>query len=356
MAVLTDDERTNITELLTSAVAPSPAPRAALAALLHETLKEELDVSGKTRTLAVQTIEICIRSDYTLTPPAIYPVVEFLVQSGRVELASLLERLKRRPPVQAGPMQARILSSRLPFADREGLRTILRDMFSIEGAEPILLVGGETQSGKSYVSELVEYCCVNSANFIFCKFAVTSKTAGADATALAVAKDLVSQLGGDPKDAPKQTSNLEAWLPELANWVITNANTASAGVRVWLAIDGLRQGFVLPETGRFLAELARKCTLGVAAKRHRLLLSDFSEEYAGMLPIRVKQYRTEPITLADVQAIVSEIIEASAFPQNDKPTLSQEALKTVLDGLSPPLSEMTILGQRLQALIARAAL
>ena len=359
MALLTDEERQTVTELLTRQVAGNPAPRATLAVLLHVSLQDQLDVNGQPWVLAEKTIDICIRSDYDLKPPALYKVLEFLIEkTNSPELGPLLDRLNRPPPTKAVATQARILGSRLPFADREGFRTILREMFTIAEADPILLVRGDTQSGKSYVAELVEHVCVRSNDSIFCKFAIKSESEGRDATPLAVASDLVTQLGGDPRGYPPQTANVDAWLPELANWVIANANAASKGsARVWLVIDGLRQGFVLPETGRFLAKLARQCALGVAARRHRLLLSDFSEEHTGMLPTRVKRYNTEPITLADVQAVVTEIIQASTrFPPADKPELVKEALATVLQGLSPPLSSMATLGQRLEALIARAEL
>jgi hypothetical protein len=250
------------------------------------------------------------------------------------------------------------LASRLPFADRDGLRPILSDMFTIAGADPILLVRGGVESGKSYVSELVDHICTFSEDAVFCKFKVKTESQARDATPRAIASDLVTQLGGDPGGMPPEHTNTDAWLIELANWVVANANSAVRGsARAWFVIDGLRDRVVLPDTALFLVKLAEKCALGVAAKRHRLLLSDFAEEYTGLLPLKIKRYSTEPITRADVVAVVTEIIDASAqFPAADKPALVSEAVSTVLDGLSLPLSSMTILGQRLQALITRAQL
>jgi hypothetical protein len=359
MAVLTDDEREFVIEILTAQVAGNAAPRATLAQLLHESLREQLEVGGLVGILAARTVEIGVLSDYKLQPPALCAILQFLIdRTGDARLSPLLSRLERRIHVQPGPTQARILASRLPFADRDGLRPILSDMFTIAGAEPILLVRGDIESGKSYISELVEHICIRSSDAVFCKFTVKAESQARDATPRAIARDLVTQLGGDPNLVPPENTNTDAWLLELANWVVANANAASRGsARAWLVIDGLRDRVVLPDTALFLVKLAEKCALGVAAKRHRLLLSDFSEEHTGMLPIRMRRYSTEPIMRADVEAIVTEIIDASTqFPAAEKPALVAEAVSTVLDGLSPPLSSMTILGQRLRALIERAQL
>jgi hypothetical protein len=359
MAVLNDDEREFVIEILTAEVAGNAAPRATLAQLLHESLREQLEVNGLAGVLAARTVEICVRSGYALQPPALSAVLEFLIdKTGNARLPPLLDRLQRRIRVQPGPTQARILISRLPFADRDGLRPILSDMFTIAGADPILLVHGVAESGKSYISELVEHICSRSDDAVFCKIKVKTESQARDATPRAIARDLVTQLGGNPDSLPAANTNTDAWLIELANWVVSNANSASGGsARAWFVIDGLRERVVLPDTALFLVKLAEKCALGVAAKRHRLVLSDFSEEHTGMLPIRIRRYSTEPITRADVEAIVTEIIDASAqFPDADKPALVTASVATMLEGLPLPLSNMTILGQRLQALIKRAQL
>jgi hypothetical protein len=358
MAVLTGLERDELVELLTEAVSGGGAPRETLAQLLHESLRSQLEVNGLPSVLASRTVDICIRSDYFLDPPALRAVLDFLMAKGQTSVARLLARLDRRLPVRAGPMEALILSSRIPFANRASLRTILREMFTIDAAEPILVIKGEKDSGKSYISELVEHICVAMDQTIFCKFALEMDEQGQDATPLAIARDLVTQLGGDPSNYPPLNSNPDAWFPELANWVVAHANGAANGnARAWFVIDGLRSGVLQPETGRFLAALARKCALGIAAKRHRIVLSDFSDDHLEKLPRRMRRYVTEPITHNDIRAVVTEIIAASTmFPDAEKPALVDEALTRVLEGLTPPLSSTSLLGRRLETLIAGAGL
>jgi hypothetical protein len=124
-----------------------------------------------------------------------------------------------------------------------------------------------------------------------------------------------------------------------------------------MVIDGLKRGVLQQDTGKFLAILAEKCARGVAAKRHRMVLSDFSDDQHDKLPHRMKRYVTEPMTAGDVRSVVSEIISASPmFPDEDKPALVEESMTFILDGLKLPLSSMTVFGQRLERLIKRAGL
>ena len=129
MAVLTDDEREFVIDILTAQVAGNAVPRATLSQLLHESLREQLDVSSLAGNLADKTFEIC---DYTLAPPALCAILEFLIdRTGDARVSPLLGRLQRRIHVQPGPTQAPC-------------------------SEPILLVRGDVESGKSYISDLVE--------------------------------------------------------------------------------------------------------------------------------------------------------------------------------------------------------
>jgi hypothetical protein len=139
---------------------------------------------------------------------------------------------------------------------------------------------------------------------------------------------------------------------------VSRANAAEGGAaRAWLVIDGLKRGVLQQDTGKFLAILAEKCALGVAAKRHRMVLSDFSDEQHDKLPNRLKRYTTEPITQTDVRSLVAEIITASPkFPAAEKPAVIDESMTVILEGLDLPLSSVTVFGERLKRLIERAGL
>ncbi|WP_147377799.1 hypothetical protein [Mesorhizobium waimense] len=337
-----------------------PAPRAYLAQLLPLELRGKLDAAGGPTFLSSRTIEICLVSGYELAPPALQGILEHLIAAGNANVARFSDRLTNPPPAAAHPLDAIVLSNRLPFADRAPLRAILRDMSVMQSPTPILAIGGEVESGRSHSAELVSHYCYSQQDAVFCKFALTPTNA-AESGPKEIAVDLVIQLGGTAAEVPPppQTSNKEAWYKELANWVIGNANKSENGInrRAWVVLDGFERGILREDTFQFLVELQRLFTLGVTARRHRLIFCGFPEELVLKVGASAKKYITMPLTRDHVVEVVEMIVAAQpAIPQEDRAIVMTETLKLVLDNQVPPFKALTIVGERLRSAIERAGI
>jgi hypothetical protein len=359
VAMLTPDERDTLIDLLIAASQAQAAPRGFLVAWIPNEVQSELDANGTPDALSKKTIEICIRSQYQLAPPALAVLLENLINFGHPELAPLRNRILHPPPapVSRDPFDAMILSNRLPFMDRGSLRSILRSMCSPNFRIPILAISGDVESGRSHSAELVAHYCFEDASRAFCKIALTDANASATGP-LQVARDLVTQLGG-VAPAPPVMTNKEAWYKDLADWVVTSANLPENGARrrAWIVLDGFDNPGLREDTFAFLVELMGLFTVGLAARQHRLVFCGAPDALVVKLPHHVHPYVTDPVPETHVRAIVTEIVAAQAkIPAAERPTVVDQTMQIMLQGQALPLVSLKAVGERLGQAIIRAGI
>jgi len=243
------------------------------------------------------------------------------------------------------PMEAIILQSGLPFANREPLRGMLRQLIDPGAFQQILQLSGEAATGKRWTYYLIDYFCAREHSHIPCYYSVP-EDAGLTGGPCEVAKDLVTQLGGNALQAPEQTDNLDAYTNKLAHWVLSVANGIDGmlNARVWFVLDGFSATALRPDTAKFLSTLARLCTTGLGARRHRAVFCQFEHALPSTLQMRVAKYRTEPITRDVIRAQAS--LRQDLAP--DEVDAVAETLTTrVIGDLPEPFEDLTEIGANL---------
>lgn len=304
-------------------------------------------------------IDICCRSGYALTPPALLAFLDYLVQNGRHGADAMLRARLLTPPrgLSIGhPLEAELLFDRLPFANRAHLRQLLRDMDGEASLKKILHIEGTPGSGRSWTSQLIEFHCTRNEGHLHCEEVVTEDNALATGP-LELARNLATKLGADLAGCPPPMSNEDAHLKELARWIIAEANRPQQDLqnnrrRVWFVFDGFNSGMLRDDTARFLVELARQCTSGVAAQLHRVVFCEFDYDVASRIRLKVQGYRIEPVTVDDLRVIVRNVVTANpGIPEDDREAVIDAALSMVTQDAPGPFTDLSEIGARLQQLI-----
>lgn len=304
-------------------------------------------------------IDICCESGYSLDPPVLINFLDYLVMSGKDDANDLLRRRLLAPPrgiKDTHPLEAGLLYDRLPFANRSHLRQILREMDQEANFKKILHINGPKGSGRSWTSQLIEFHCAQIKGHLHCEGLVNEDNGSATGPR-ELAKDLTTKLGAEPSSCPPALSNEDAYIVDLAQWVIASANEPQAHLegrrrRVWFVFDGFGQGVVREDTAKFLVELARQCTGGVAAKQHRVVFCEFAYDVASRIRLKVQSYDVEPVTATDLREVIFSVISANPdIPEADRDPVTDEALKLVTGNMPEPFVDLSEIGQRLQEII-----
>lgn len=304
-------------------------------------------------------IDIGCESGYALDPPVLLGFLDFLVSSGKTDADTLLRARLLSVPRSATashPLEADLLYDRLPFANRSHLRQILREMEQEAHFKKILHIRGGKGSGRSWTSQLIEFHCAQTKGHLHCE-GVVSEDNGSATGPRELAKDLATKLGAEPSSCPPALSNEDAYIVDLAQWVISVANEPQAHLegrrrRVWFVFDGFGQGIVRDDTAKFLVELARQCTGGVAAKHHRVVFCEFEFDVASRIRLKVQNYDLEPVTAADFRSVIYSAISANPnIPETDREPVTDEALKLVTGDAPGPFWDLSEIGERLRDVI-----
>ena len=360
--MLTESEEQKIIEKLTLAIVDQQSPRMILCTHLPASISATVPEGLPPAFLFRDVVARCKRSGYTFDPPAIFCIFELLETFGHAVPTELSDRLKTPPPTTPHPFDAEILNSKLPFLNRTTLRQRLRDMCQPNATKPILILSGGTKTGKTYVGDLVEHFCMSQPETLFCRIPVHPDKR-AFISPEQVAKDLVTELGGTLNNVPEKYgktpekyANKQAWLNDLANWVTSIANNAlDRECRAWFFLDGFAGDDLRSDTQDFLHAFAQKFTSGMAANRHRLILSDFSGDFSSTFPTKVEAHQNEPIKHEYFRTFVTKIIKGmSNIPEEEEPTLITETLNYVVGNETPPYDNLETLGKRLQDIVKNA--
>ncbi|MDP5306664.1 hypothetical protein [Paracoccus spongiarum] len=307
-------------------------------------------------------IDLCSRSGYDLSPPALLALLDYLVHSGRLDADTLLRaRLLTVPrgAIAVHPLEAELLFERLPFANRAHLRQILREMSGEASLKKILHIEGTPGSGRSWTAQLIDFHCTSAPGLLYCQETVTEDNGSATGP-VELARNLAIKLGADLSDCPPPMTNEDAHLSVLVQWIIAEANRPQPDLqnnrrRVWFVFDGFKTGTLREDTARFLVELARQCTSGVAAQLHRVVFCEFDFDLASRIRLKVQNYRIEPVTADDLRGIVRRVIEANEqIPEADRAAVIEQSMRMVTQDAPGPFVDLSEIGARLQQMIEEA--
>jgi hypothetical protein len=342
--MLTQQDRDFIEEELVALVAGSASPRAALSAGLGA-LAARLPDGLAPALLVSQAVEICIEDGHQRTPPAMVTLLQLIKHIAGIP--EIIARVSAPPPRAADPFAALILDSKLPFLDRLPTRAHLRALTQQQPTQPVVVIGGGRKSGKSYTSEFVDHLCRNLGGIQHCRIEVPEKQ-GASIGPAELARDIVTSVGGDPRQEPPANTNLERWTQDLANWIISAAK--ASGVRWWFVLDGFNQNELRDDTRLLIVKLAKGLTTGMARRLHRLILLDFDRTLLPLQPGMIASESTSGIPASAVAAGVAEVVRVSGKQLDEEKILAK-----LMEGLSDPVMDLPELGNRFRDLISLVA-
>jgi hypothetical protein len=341
--VLTQAERPEIADLLISVVALAPSPRQTLVAALADRLRGSLG-EGEPRMLVERALELCCDDGYATTPPALVRLLTTLLPGDAV-VATIVERLRVRPPAPADPFDAVVLTSKLPFLERAAIRMALRKLLDRRPVQPLVVVNGARRSGKSYIAEFIDHVLHDEEDTRHCRIAIEPGQTAAVGP-IELAGDMVTLMGGDPSRAPAPNTNLDRWVQEVANWVIATANASGPDGKWWFVLDGVTGCDLRQETRLLITKRASSLTTGVNAERHRLILLDFDRALLPLKPGLIADKTTGPIPHNVVRTAVAQVIAGSGVGFD-----VAEITAKMVGGLPDPITDLPELGQRLADLI-----
>ena len=346
MQMLTQDEQQVVEELLTAAIAPLPSPRQALVSALCADLSWDLG-GYEPRTLVDEAMRLCFADGWKHSPTALSQLIEGLLPA-HPAMVAILEKL-RNPPlpaVTADAFDALVLSGKRPFVDRDPVRAALRKLLDRRPRELVVVVNGGRRAGKSYLTEFIQHALDERPDMNLCPVAIEPKQ-GAQVGPRELASDLVTSMGGHPRDLPPPTTNLDRWAQDLANEVLGVAN--ESGQNWWLVLDGFNAGELRPETQLLITKLAASITKGRPAERHRLILIDFDRTVLPLQPGVIADRTIGPIPHDIVTGAIQKLIAAAEREVDPVELAKVSAL--MLDGLADPVGDLPELGLRLTDLI-----
>ncbi len=355
----TQERQVLLSELLEFALA-FDVPTIMKQLLVHAELQAELPAGALPNLSYVEeAIKISCRSGYSINPPVLLHILTTLDEAGKHEANNLLRARLLAPPrarAEGHPLEAQLLYDRLPFANRTHLRQILREFNTEANFKKILHIEGGRGSGRSWTSQLIEFHCASTEGRLHCEGSVTEDN-GSSMGPRELAKDLTTKLGAEPASCPAMLTNEDAYITDLAQWVISSANAPQPHLnrnrrRVWFVFDGFRGGVLREDTAKFLVELARQCTTGVAAQLHRVVFCEFDFDVASRIKLKVQKYSIEPVHAGDIRQILASVIEANPnIPAEHRDEVVGEALSIVTGNAVEPFTDLSEIGERLQQVI-----
>lgn len=269
---------------------------------------------------------------------------------GVTNVDAIIKRLKRKVNVLNEAWHVPWVRDGLPFIDRTLLRETLKEVACLAG-RPILRIEGESGSGKTYSSELLEYVSQSGAwSFRVIKVPVEE---GSEImmNALVLAQIIVGEMGFKNSVADSGLSDPTVHhIPLLQTWILQCAR--SSGKQWWLFLDGFR---ALPETNSardLIQGLADKIANGNYRQWLRLVLSDYDKPLSRVEEERVAFDRPDQRLSDDIALLaVRECLE-HLYKEIGRTAASGEIeakSQAVLTGLPNGQSWIETLSKRLRA-------
>jgi hypothetical protein len=211
--------------------------------------------------------------------------------------------------------------------------------------QPILVVNGQTRSGKSYSTNYIDHFSNKMQGPAITNYRLVFRPEfGLEMGAEQVARDLVFKMGRSILSIPPKETNLKLYVQQLAVWVLNEA--AQSPSQQWFVLDDFRGDQLRPDTRDFLVALSDLVTTGVFAQRCRLILIGFDRAMLTVEPGKIEEEKIRPCNRADLDAAILEILDRAPLP------LKLETFcPFILDAIPEGAEKMEELNWRLRALL-----
>jgi hypothetical protein len=127
---------------------------------------------------------------------------------------------------------------RFPFVDRERLRDAVEEMHNPLGETRVLLVDGNTRTGKTYINEYLTFLSSQLASHKFYYIDLADDYLP-DFRAGDLMTSIARRMGTEPKSVPPQEAQEARWSKLLVEWLISEA--VKKQETWWIVIDHLRK-------------------------------------------------------------------------------------------------------------------
>jgi hypothetical protein len=235
--------------------------------------------------IAAATLHACMLREWAEDPCWLVKLLLRLKDSSGVagigvvqNIDLLIQRLNNKVNVLDEIWYTHWVQDGLPFVDRAPLRDTLRDLARVNGRS-ILRIEGDSCSGKTYSSQLLEHVSLTSGlpfRVINIKIEKGSEI-GMDA--LLLSRMIVGEMGFPSTVANSGLTDPTVHeIPVLQTWILGSVSNSKA--RWWLFLDGFR---FLPESNsarNLIQGLAEKIATGSFRQWLRLILVDYDKPLA----------------------------------------------------------------------------
>ncbi|MEX2233631.1 MAG: hypothetical protein WD824_15815 [Cyclobacteriaceae bacterium] len=347
--MITESDKELLIETLLITVQGLDTPRQSLVAPFLNTHIPGSLGQGTPRELVTKIISLCIGDSWNNTPPLLITLIDsFDLKILNQEIAKICDRIGSPPPAGLNLLQVSIINNATPFVNRVALRTKLEGFESAAAdAQPILIITGDTKSGKSYSSNYIDHFSHVRQTVITCKVELDPDLA-LETGPEQVARDLVTMMGRPLGSMPSAVTNLKLYAKQLASWVLHEAVQGNA--KYWFVLDNFIGEKLREDTKAFLIALSDKITTGVFRQRCRLILLGFEKSILTVEPGKICEDTVTPYDKTDIAKFIDEIRDRC--PVKPDPTTLE---KKIFDNLPNDETKMSELNQRSRALILLVA-
>jgi hypothetical protein len=275
--MLTRDERQQVQEALTAALAAELNPREAIKAVFLADGQQFVtalptDLNSAER-YAAFTIDLCLVSRWTRDPAWLDLLLGYLITNkGQGPLAPLLVRVRQKVDPNPSPYGAYWLVTERPFFDRSELRDVVKGLIESDARTILKIAGEEGGFGRSYSRSFFEHLQAVSPNDTLVLALFVSPKNGPSYDARTMASEVAAQLGLSEPIPPQSNS---AYSADVARYILRNL-MAIAG-RWFIVLDGFGQENLHSETRDTVEFLAANLPIGQYRRRLRLVLIDYPQ-------------------------------------------------------------------------------
>lgn len=345
--MMTTDEIDYVRSQLNVRYGAAVGIRSILATGLPPRLWSQLPDGGLIEPLYTAAITACIADAFNDKPPALCTFLERLFP-GDPKIERMIKKIAAVSGINPGASDlfgSKLLFKRLPFLGRAAVRDNFKSLMEDIPEQPIVVINGPSDSGKTYTAEFVRYIRSFHPGIVSCHIRL-QKGQGETIGAGELSRDIATQLNGNLALLPKKgDTNSIRWPQELANTLVTFATATQK--KCWIILDGFNDKELLssPDTRQLIVSLSHVITNGAAQSLHRLILLDFS---AGHLlnPVGTIAIENIPgLPISKVEEFVREF--AAARPPDE----IQALIDKVKFGLPDPVLNLSEVGRRLTDLV-----
>jgi len=309
-----EEDKDYVTQQLITWIGGVEKPRETLTApFFGTTFPTELRMGNVTE-MIIDAVRLCVIDGWQHDPPWLVSLIRLLpTANDDTKLIEIRQHVSVKPPPAPDPLESTILYTGTPFVDRRELRLQLRRLATIAAnAQPILVVSGDTKSGKSYSTKYIDYFSHNQPPIVPYPIEFDPDL-GLEMGAVQVARDLVSMMGRPLDDMPAPTTNQKLYVQQLATWVLNEA-AQSQSLRHWFILDNFKGDKLRQDTRELLIALSDRITKGVFPQRCRLILIGFDRALLTVDADKVEEELIGPCPPAEVEQTIGEILTRAPVP------------------------------------------